>query len=49
MSSESVPAVRCPTCAGRKKILGLGGMQKNCPRCAGIGFVSGVDDRVKKK
>jgi hypothetical protein len=29
---------RCTQCRGAKKIKGLGGMEKNCPSCKGIGY-----------
>lgn len=31
---------RCDQCNGRKKIIGLGGMQKDCPSCKGIGHIT---------
>ena len=31
---------RCSICRGSKKIKGLGNMEKECPECKGIGFVS---------
>ncbi len=30
---------RCTCCDGRKKIIGLGGMIKECNGCNGVGFV----------
>lgn len=29
---------RCECCKGRKKILSLGGLEKSCTECAGIGW-----------
>lgn len=30
---------RCRACSGKKKLLGLGGMMKDCIACKGIGYV----------
>jgi hypothetical protein len=30
---------RCPKCTGKKVIMGMGGILKNCPECKGIGHV----------
>lgn len=30
--------VRCTSCNGRKRILGMGGMEKECLPCKGIGW-----------
>lgn len=30
---------RCGECGGRKQIIGLGCIYKNCPTCKGIGYV----------
>ncbi len=30
---------RCTHCDGRKKIMGMGGLQKDCPTCMGVGHV----------
>lgn len=30
---------RCRACLGKKKLLGLGGMMKDCLACKGIGFM----------
>lgn len=30
---------RCVTCSGRKQILSLGGMMKDCYSCVGVGWV----------
>lgn len=30
---------RCETCRGTKKKLGMGGMQKDCSDCKGIGWI----------
>lgn len=32
--------VRCPECAGRKKVIGLGNMEKSCSNCNAIGWVT---------
>lgn len=33
--------LRCETCEGRKKVLGLGGLIKTCEACAGTGWQVG--------
>lgn len=30
---------RCETCVGRRTIIGLGGLVKECPTCKGVGHV----------
>lgn len=30
---------RCDACMGKKKILGLGSIMKDCPECRGIGWI----------
>jgi hypothetical protein len=30
---------RCPVCVGKKKIMGLGSMIKDCYECHGVGYV----------
>ena len=30
---------RCETCVGRRTIVGLGGLVKECPACKGVGHV----------
>jgi len=30
---------RCESCKGRKIIVGIGGMEKECSRCLGVGYV----------
>ncbi len=34
--------VRCDGCDGRKLVVGLGGMKRDCPTCKGVGFTSDV-------
>ena len=36
---------RCETCVGRRTIVGLGGLIKECPACKGVGHVK-VDEPV---
>jgi phage FluMu protein Com len=31
--------VRCDCCNGRKRVLGMGGMEKPCGPCKGIGWI----------
>jgi len=35
---------RCTTCNGFKRISPLGGIEKNCPTCKGVGFVDNLID-----
>ena len=39
---------RCPACLGRKKIIGLGNMIKDCGVCHGVGYVK-VEEPVVLK
>lgn len=32
--------VRCDCCQGLKRIKGLGGIEKDCPGCRGIGWIA---------
>lgn len=32
--------VRCKTCRGAKKVMGLGCIQVDCKQCSGAGYVS---------
>lgn len=34
---------RCTSCHGRKRVIGLGNIEKECPGCKGIGWVTVVD------
>jgi phage FluMu protein Com len=36
--------VRCDACSGRKYNVGLGGMQKKCGKCDGIGYTKANDE-----
>jgi transposase len=38
---------RCDCCIGKKTILGLGALIKECPKCKGVGHVK-VDAEIKK-
>ena len=42
---------RCETCAGKKTIIGLGMISKQCPDCKGVGHVKVevVDNKDKKR
>ncbi len=40
---------RCPCCVGKKTIVGLGAMIKDCPNCKGVGHVTVVLDHDKIK
>ncbi len=35
--------IRCSVCNGRKTILGMGGMYRDCWECNGVGWVDGTD------
>ena len=43
---------RCTSCLGKKTIVGLGGIMKDCPVCDGIGHVTVVlehsDDKPQR-
>ena len=43
--------VRCECCQGRKKVMGLGMMMKDCSECLGVGFVNAApkDDKYAPK
>ena len=34
-----IEPIHCSICRGRKKILGLGSMMKECPSCKGAGWI----------
>lgn len=36
---------KCPNCKGSKIVMGLGGMEKKCKPCSGIGYVNKVDEK----
>lgn len=38
---------RCESCQGRKKMLMLGGIEKQCPFCMGIGWIAKKIDLPK--
>jgi hypothetical protein len=40
---------RCPCCIGKKTIIGLGAMIKDCPNCKGVGHIKVVLDHDKVK
>jgi len=40
--------VRCDSCHGRKRLVGMGGMIKDCPACKGVGYVS-AEPPIKAK
>lgn len=31
--------IRCDSCNGRKRVLGMGGMEKTCQPCKGVGWI----------
>jgi len=40
----------CKTCDGRRKVLGMGGMKKDCPECGGRGSIDiSLLDEEKRK
>ena len=43
--------VRCECCQGRKKVMGLGMMMKDCSECLVVGFVNAApkDDKYAPK
>jgi DnaJ-class molecular chaperone len=40
---------RCETCQGKKTIIGLGMISKQCPDCKGVGHVKVDDSKEKRK
>ena len=40
---------RCESCKGTKKLLVLGGWERSCPHCLGIGWKSKVTVDISKK
>lgn len=38
---------RCSSCQGKKTIIGLGAMIKDCPKCDGVGHIKVVLDHDK--
>jgi phage FluMu protein Com len=39
--------IRCEVCCGRKVINGLGGMEKKCHECKGVGHVEHIEDEIE--
>jgi|FreactTroBogLake_1042271.scaffolds.fasta_scaffold07702_11 predicted nucleic acid-binding Zn-ribbon protein len=35
---------QCTGCSGKKVIMGLGGMIKDCPKCGGVGHIKVVSN-----
>lgn len=40
---------RCPCCHGKKQIIGLGNLVKDCKECNGVGHVKPVVVEKKKR
>ena len=40
---------KCLTCKGRRKLSGMGGMDRDCPTCNGIGIVKIEEIEVPKQ
>lgn len=40
---------KCSTCKGSKIVMGLGGMEKKCKPCGGVGYVSKIDEKDEEK
>ena len=40
---------RCPKCIGKKVVMGLGCMTKECPQCDGVGHIKIVLDHDEHK
>ena len=38
-TGETMTTTRCETCVGKKTIVGLGMISKQCPDCKGVGHV----------
>ncbi len=41
--------IRCDCCQGLKRIKGLGGIEKDCPGCRGIGWIDNGDKSLEKE
>ena len=41
--------IRCESCLGRKTMMGMGGMKKDCPLCKGIGYIKTKEDKSQEK
>lgn len=39
---------RCDICQGKKKIMGIGGMEKKCKYCDGVGWIEKEIKPVKE-
>lgn len=40
---------KCNNCNGKKKVLGLGGIVKNCSECQGVGYTKAKETCNKKR
>ena len=40
---------RCDCCQGRRNVVGMGGMQRACSNCKGVGFVKEAEPVVVVK
>ena len=43
-ATKETALLRCPCCHGRKQIMGMGGMKKDCGNCNAIGWVNSVEE-----
>lgn len=41
--------LRCECCQGKKKIIGLGNIEKICPLCSGIGWIAKPKEITKEE
>lgn len=37
--------MRCDVCKGRKRVLGMGGMENKCQSCKGVGWIEAENNR----
>ncbi len=46
---SEVNLIRCDVCMGRKKVLGLGAMKRDCYNCGGIGWLDADEEENLEK
>lgn len=39
--------IHCPACKGKKIMIGLGNIEKDCPSCRGVGYINPPSDDLK--
>lgn len=46
MSSKQKELMKCPSCKGKKQVMGLGLNYKDCSDCKGVGYKEKVEDEI---